>query len=383
MTAAVKTRPFWDLSRRDEGTALVAGGEKIGYDDLADRVARLAARLGGTRRLVLLEAANDLDTVVGYLACLVGHHPVLVTAADSSSPGPADTLRHVYDPDVVLTGGQVVEPRVGTRHHLHPDLAVLLSTSGSTGSPKLVRLSRDAVAANARAIAETLGIRSTDVAATTLPLHYCYGLSVLTSHLEAGASVLLTSDSVVDPGFWQDVRRHHVSTFPGVPHTFDLLDRAGFADLDLPALRYLTCAGGPLPAPTATRYAELGVRRGFDLFLMYGATEATARMAVLAPDRVRATPTLLGDPVPGGSFEVRPLEEPGRVDAGPRASQPAESRGPVGSGERIDEPVSASRDADEASIVAPAPAPAPRLRLGRGAGLPGRQRDAGVCRQPG
>ncbi len=304
MTAAVETRPFWDLSRHASGTALVADGREVGYDDLADRVTRLAARLGGTRRLVLLEAGNDLDTVVGYLACLVGHHPVLVTA-----PGPtAAAARAAYAPDVLLAGGDLVEERAGTRHDLHPDLAVLLSTSGSTGSPKLVRLSRDAVAANARAIAEALEIRPDDVAATALPLHYCYGLSVLTSHLQVGASVLLTSASVVDPGFWGEARRHGVSTVPGVPHTFDLLDRAGFADLDLPALRYLTCAGGRLPATTATRYAELGLRRGFDLFLMYGATEATARMAVLPPDRVLTSPTLLGDPVLGGSFEVRPVE---------------------------------------------------------------------------
>ena len=72
------------------------------------------------------------------------------------------------------------------RHDLHPDLSLLLSTSGSTGSPKLVRLSADAVRANALDIAAALGLAASDRAVSTLPLHYCYGLSVLHSHLAVG-----------------------------------------------------------------------------------------------------------------------------------------------------------------------------------------------------
>ena len=124
----------------------------------------------------------------------------------------AEALVEAWDPDVVVgSTGRDVRRQVST-HELHPDLALLLSTSGTTGSPKLVRLGRDGLLANATAIAESLSIRPDDVAATTLPLHYCYGLSVLHSHLLMGAGLLLTDSSVVDEDFWADVatpRRHH------------------------------------------------------------------------------------------------------------------------------------------------------------------------------
>ena len=103
--------------------------------------------------------------------------------------------------------GRCRTTRSDGRHDLHPDLSLLLSTSGSTGSPKLVRLSADAVRANALDIAAALGLDASDRAVSTLPLHYCYGLSVLHSHLAVGGSVLLTDASVTDPALWSAVQR--------------------------------------------------------------------------------------------------------------------------------------------------------------------------------
>ncbi len=311
------TDAFWlRLEEHGDAPALREGNEVVTYRELAGRADDLADRLGTTRRLVLVRARNDLATVVALLACLRGGHPVLLTDAEGPS---GDGLTAAYDPDVVLGPDHPVrERRPGSAHDLHPELALLLSTSGSTGSPKLVRLSGDNLASNAAAIAATLGIRSTDCAATTLPLHYCYGLSVLTSHLATGACVALTSLSVVDPCFWELVRSTPVSSLAGVPHTFDLLDRTGFPAMSLPSVRYLTQAGGRMDPATVRRYAELGRARGFDLFVMYGATEATARMAVLPPDLALTRPDAVGHAVPGSSFSLAPLEPEDRSPAARR-----------------------------------------------------------------
>jgi acyl-CoA synthetase (AMP-forming)/AMP-acid ligase II len=287
--------------------AFITSDEVVTYSSLAERVAAAASRLGTTRRLVLVAGANELEPVVTYLAALSVGHPVILVPGDNE--GNLAAVVAAYDPDVVLSGGRLVERREGTAHELHPSLALLLSTSGTTGSPKLVRLSKDNLQANAESIASYLSIRSTDIAATTLPMHYCYGLSVINSHLLSGAALLLTSLSVVDDCFWDQFRMHRATTFAGVPYTFDLLDRVGFADLELPSLRYVTQAGGRLTPAAVQRYAALGRRRGWDLFVMYGQTEATARMAYLPPDLVMTAPSSIGVPIPGGSFRLEPLPE--------------------------------------------------------------------------
>ncbi len=309
VAGAVTGVPFaTGLAAHGRATALVSDGRRVSYAALARLVEQARLRLGRSRRLVLVAGAPRLETVVAYLGALAGGHPVLLAPGDR--PESLAELAAAYDPDVVVGAAGTWEVRRdGTAHDLHPDLALLLSTSGSTGSPRLVRLSAANLQANAESIATYLGLRADDVAATTLPLHYCYGLSVLHSHLLRGATVVLTDLSVVDPCFWELAARHRVTSLAGVPHTFELLDRVGFAGRDLPSLRYLTQAGGRMAPATVRRYVELGQRRGFDLYVMYGQTEATARMAYLPPDLARERPDAVGVAVPGGSLRIAPTAD--------------------------------------------------------------------------
>ena len=296
--------PF--LAGQEDATALLDARGAVTFGDLRRRVEARGRELGAVRRLVLLEAAHDVDSVVTYLAALAGQHPVLLLG-----PGELERSAHLvatYLPDVVHDAAGLRELRPGTAHELHPDLALLLSTSGSTGSPKLVRLSLDNLVANARSIADYLPVRSTDRAITSLPLHYCYGLSVLNSHLLSGAGVVLSDLSVADECFWDLVGEHGVTSLSGVPHTFELLAASGFERRDLHSLRYLTQAGGRMDPARVHELAELGRERGFDLFVMYGQTEATARMAYVPSDLVAARPGAIGVAVPGGRLTLEPLE---------------------------------------------------------------------------
>ena len=261
------------------------------------------------RSLVVLGGEPCLEFVLAYLSLLdAGHVPLLAGAH-------VDELAHVWQPAAVATAhdaGTRVERRNWPPHELHPDLALLLSTSGSTGSPKLVRLSHRNLTANARAIADFLSLTQHDRGITSLPLHYCYGLSVLHSHLAVGASMVLTSASVVDPCFRDSMKRHGVTNLAGVPHTFELLEQSRFHQLDLPHLRLLTQAGGRMEPELVRRWAERMGDRGGELFVMYGQTEATARMAYLPPELATTWPSAIGVPVPGGSIELRP--HPAAVD---------------------------------------------------------------------
>lgn len=312
-------RPLgWDLAAHGERVAIVTESAEISYRDLATLVTGAAARLGTGRRLVLVAGSNELDAVVAYLGALAAGHAVLLAAGDN--PAAVQTLITHYDPDVVVrpAGGAwgYEQRRAGSAHHLHPDLALLLSTSGSTGSPKLVRLSHRNLRANAESIAQYLGIRSTDRAATTLPMHYCYGLSVINSHLARGAGLILTGLSVADRCFWSLFRRAGGTAFAGVPYTFTLLSRIGFDEMRLPRLRYVTQAGGRLAPDRVRHYAALARDRGWQLFVMYGQTEATARMAYLPPHLAAEHPSAIGVPVPGGSMRLDPVPDHPDPDVG-------------------------------------------------------------------
>lgn len=302
------------LAAFGDRTAIRTNNNSVSYTELARRVDDMCHTFGPARRLIALEAENSLGSLVVYLAALASGNPLLILPAGGGTA--AEALVAAYDPDIVVrapAGEAVLEMRRDeSRHELHPELALLLSTSGSTGSPKLVRLSADAVQANAAAIAQYLHLRPGDTAATTLPLSYCYGMSVVNSHLLVGASLMLTDLSVVDPCFWELARTAKVTSFAAVPYTFDLLDRVGFEHLDLPGLRYITQAGGRLDPDRVRSFAELGRRQGWDLFVMYGQTEATARMAYLPPDLAAEHPHAIGVAVPGGSFQLEPV--PGLYD---------------------------------------------------------------------
>ncbi|WP_246113682.1 AMP-binding protein [Streptomyces montanus] len=300
------------LAAHGDRVALITPQETLSYRRLAERVAATAERLGPVRRLVLLAGANRADALVIHLAALSAGHPVLLVPGDSDST--IRSLTTAYDPDVVARPGadgswDLDERRRASSHTLHPDLALLLSTSGSTGSPKLVRLSHQNLQANAQSIATYLGIRDTDRAATTLPPHYCYGLSVIHSHLLRGAGLILTERSVSDTAFWEEFRRARGTSLAGVPYTFDLLDRVGFEGMRLPHLRRVTQAGGRLAPERVARYAELGRRSGWEMFVMYGQTEATARMAYLPPQLATERPEAVGVPIPGGSFRLQPVDD--------------------------------------------------------------------------
>ncbi|MFI7539853.1 AMP-binding protein [Actinoplanes sp. NPDC049599] len=272
--------------------------------------ARLARRPPG---VIFALTPTDLDAVELYLGALAARRPlalldpdlertllpalldrfapILVTGVTTAPP---DGYRAAEDGWVRET--PAVEP--------HPALALLLTTSGSTGNPKLVRLSRASVLANAAAIGQSLGITPDDVAPTTLPLFYTYGLSVLNSHLLAGATVLLERGGILQRDFWTAVGTHGVTSLAAVPYQYEMLRRLRFDPARYPSLRTLTQAGGRLRPELVEDFAGRMTAVGGRLFVMYGQTEATARMAVLPPERIADRLGSAGLPIPGGALEI-------------------------------------------------------------------------------
>ncbi len=301
---------------------------------LERRIAQVTPAFG-RGSLVFLLCRNTADTVVAYLAAV--RAGAAVALLDPNRP-PAEqaALRDRYGPDCIVGVGAGDETPPGYRDRdcaglrlwqrlppgppVHPDLCLLLATSGSTGSPKFVRLSRRAVVGNAAAIAEVLGLDPAERPLGHLALHYSYGLSVLNSHLAVGASLVLTEHGLTGRDAWDLCRTHACTSLAGVPAHYELMRRLDLDAATLPALRTLTQAGGKLAPQTALLFHNRMAARGGRLFVMYGQTEAAPRMATLAPDRLAAKPESVGRALPGGRFEIRradggtaPIGEPGEV----------------------------------------------------------------------
>lgn len=322
-----------DLLPADSRVALIddALDRSCTFDELhvaVEEVARSLADFEGGVALLLMD--NAIPHVIAYLACLEAGVAVALLDPNLST----ERLSPVCDahrPDLVI-GWHADDVRAWNRFDLpapiaelpawvpttptagavHPSLALCLSTSGTTGSPKFVRLSNDNLDSNATSIGAALSIEPDEVALAHLPLHYSYGLSVLNSHLLVGSTVVLTSRSVLRPGFVDVLERHGVTTIPNVPFGFTLMDRIGFMAAAPPTVRVLTQAGGRLPLATADRYHAWMTQRGGCLHVMYGQTEGTARLSILHSDDYPELRGSVGRAVPGGAFDIVDPDDSGR-----------------------------------------------------------------------
>jgi len=296
------------LTTHGDLPALVfADGTSVSYADLAARMAVRAVELGCVRKLIFWAAEATPDSLVTYLAALQAGHPILpLPPCDAADAPRQQALICSYRPELRVANGEIewlgddcVVPAA-----YHPDLALLLSTSGSTGTAKLVRLSAGNVAANAASIAAYLQLTSQDRSALVLPLHYSYGLSVLHAHLSVGASLYFPGGSILAPGFVDGIARAGCSNLSGVPHSFEMLEQIGFRDASLPTLRFMTVAGGRLAPDMVRLYAQHMEKQRGAFFVMYGQTEATARMAYLPPADATVHADCIGQAIPGGAFHL-------------------------------------------------------------------------------
>ena len=300
------------LAAANDAPCLIFPDRVLSYAALKAKVdARLSA-IGPARALLAVEAVASEDFIVTYLAGLAGGHAMaLLPRGDEAA---LRQLEAVFAPAIPWRedgGWRMIRHGGWEQPRLHPDLAVMLATSGSEGKPRWVRLSHANLTANAGSIGEYLALSAKDRVAHTLPFHYCYGLSVLNSHLAAGASMAFCGESVVTPGFLDRAAEMGVTGLSGVPYSYELLERIGFRERIWPALRYMTVAGGKLSPDLVSLYDGALKSRAGQFFVMYGQTEATARMAYVPPEMLSRHPDCIGIPIPGGRFRL--LDEKGRL----------------------------------------------------------------------
>jgi|WetSurMetagenome_2_1015567.scaffolds.fasta_scaffold09300_4 long-chain acyl-CoA synthetase len=279
------------------------------------------------RCLVFCLCQNTVGSLCGYISFISGRIVPVMLDANVDSGFLAGLIK-LYKPQYVWLPDHRIKEFlpvniIFSRHKyslielysdgyfpLHKDLAMLLTTSGSTGSSKFVRISYENIEANAASIADYLSIDEYERPITTLPMCYSYGLSVINSHILRGGTILLTSKGLLDADFWKFLKTYKATSLAGVPYTYKILHKLQFSRMDLPSLKTLTQAGGKLNNELNKEISRFCSSSGKQFFVMYGQTEATARMSYLPPQDLSTKQGSIGIAIPGGEFSL--IDENGK-----------------------------------------------------------------------
>lgn len=308
-----------DKKQKDRIAAIDDSGAGLTYGDIVGFTERFARALP-ERSLIFILSENRIGALLGYLGALSsGIVPLIVSAKTEQSL--YENFRDRYSPAYLWAPREMAEnlgyPSTGFEEwgyvllktgmsapELNEDLALLLPTSGSTGSPKLVRHSYRNIEANARNVAHLFELTEDERPMASLPMHYTMGLSVITSHLLVGATVILSGRSLLDKGFWQMMREHFVTSFTGVPYSYELLSKLRFFRMDLPDLRTISQGGGKMTESLFQACADYAEQKGKRFIATYGQTECTARMAYLPAELAKTKICSIGIAEPGGQLSI-------------------------------------------------------------------------------
>ena len=273
------------------------------------------------RELIFFLCNNTIDSISLYVSFInKGVVPILINS-DLEESLIRDIIEK-YNPSYIFTpltnqnydlnyaefltynSFSVLKSANSFQTELDSELAILLSSSGSTGSPKLIRISYKNLLSNAISISNYLNLNSDEIAITNLPMNYSYGLSIINSHLYVGAKIVVTEKSVIQRDFWELVKINNVTSLSGVPYTYEILKKLRFFKMDLPSITYMTQAGGRLSNSIIEEFANHCRNKNIDFFIMYGQTEGTARLSYLNPNKIIEKLGSIGKAIPGGEFRL-------------------------------------------------------------------------------
>ncbi len=303
--------------KKDKTALLDNKGTALTYGQLCDFSEDLRkADLG--RCLVFVLCRNCTEAAAVYLASLDNRIvPLMLGAAIDAKL--MDELLEKYKPDYIWKPEDMVSSEEDVKYsfmgyrlvsycsekcEMYDELSLLLPTSGSTGSPKLVRHSYENLEANARNIAAFFELTENDKPMLDLPIQYTYGLSVLNSHIYAGATVLLSELGLMQQEYWDFFKNNEATSITGVPYTYEMIKRFRILRMDLPSLKLISQGGGKLNEQLQRELAEFARDTDRKFIITYGQTEGSARMAYLPAEDALTRIGSIGKAIPGGKIRL-------------------------------------------------------------------------------
>ncbi|XMO86136.1 AMP-binding protein [Algibacter sp. AS12] len=275
-----------------------------------------------SKKLVFLYLDSGIKSILYYLTFLKSSHTIVLLSSsikqelkenlekeylpyiifDESRERINDYVFNTLDNDNFKTS--FFKNELNNDNSIHNNCKILLSTSGTTGSPKFVKLSEENILQNALSIASYLPINKDDVAPVNLPLYYSYGLSVINSNAIAGGKIVCGLPDVLEKDFWKYLDEFKFTSIAGVPFIYEMLKRIGFLKKSYPSLKYISQAGGNLSENVKSAFYHYCESNAIRFFVMYGQTEATARISYVPDNMLAKKITSIGIPIKNGKLSI-------------------------------------------------------------------------------
>lgn len=308
-----------DTFAKEKLAAIDDSDQSVSYGELCSFVHEFG-ELIPSRSLIFILSENTVGALCGYIGALANRIVPLIISYRTDKQL-YEHIYSVYQPEYLWLPQKEAEHTKSEvlftkyrfslirtsygKKKLYTKLSLLLPTSGSTGSVKLVRHSYRNIEANAHNVATFFELSETEKAIVILPLHYTMGLSIVSSHLSVGATLLIIKSSMTDTTFWNFIRKENATSFTGVPFSFEILRRLRFFEMDLPALSLITQGGGKMDDALFRLCTDYAKRFGKKFIATYGQTEGTARMAYLPAALAQQKIGSIGIAIPSGKLSIR------------------------------------------------------------------------------
>jgi len=310
-----------NIKKYKNNTALITEQRKIiTYNKLNIFVKKFSKNFK-KRSLAFIISNNDLETIVAYLS-FIGKNCVVMLIDQKTNEETISDLVENYCPEYIFLNQKktirindyfladkffnytLLKSKNKKKYKMIDELALLMPTSGSTGSQKYVMLSYENLNFNTKCIINSLKIKKKDITITTLPMSYVYGLSIINTHLVQGSSIVLNTKSVMEKDFWKSIENNNVNNFGGVPYIYQILSKMNLFKFNLKSLKYTTQAGGKLNLDILKNILKNYKKMNVKLFCMYGASEATARMSILDWKFINKKIGSVGKALKGTKFNI-------------------------------------------------------------------------------
>lgn len=286
---------FDSLLKYNNKICIIEDNNKFTYKEFINLSDQLASKIN-KRSLVFLITGNNIETLATYVGLIRGKSVVVLLEKNINNEF-LENLISKYKPNYIVQKKTSTLPNgykeffnfkkyvylkkiLNKKILMNDKLALLLTTSGTTGSPKLVRLSYDNYIHNSKDIISSLELKNNSVI-TTLPMNYTYGSSIINTHLISGGKIILNNCSILEKKFWDRFKKYQPNCFYGVPYIFEIIDKLNFKRFYHKNFKFIANAGGKLDERLLKKLIYFSEKKRIKFYSMYGQTEASPRMSLL------------------------------------------------------------------------------------------------------